>query len=368
MKRRRFLSMLLICLLPALVAGWPHESAAAPDDDYTPWERNNMEVYEKASPGVVFITSTVVSWDYYLRPVPSKGSGSGAVVDKKGHIITNYHVVAGARYIEVTLFDGSRYPAVTIGTDATHDLAVIRINAPPEKLHPIPLGSSRRLKVGQKVLAIGNPFGLERTLTVGVISSISRDLMTPNGTVVHGIIQTDAAINPGNSGGPLLNSKGEIIGINTAIFSTSGGNIGIGFALPVDRVKRILPDLITTGRVRYAWLGVRLLTINGFTADLMNLPVQSGAMIASVLPGSPAEQAGLHGGRTKMLIGNTIVYAGGDIIVGVDGRKIESASEIVEYVEKKHPGDVISLEIVTPDGGRSTVEVTLGERPQSAYE
>jgi S1-C subfamily serine protease len=213
-------------------------------------ETNNIEVYRKASPGVVNISSVVVEYDFFYRPVPKEGTGSGVIIDGLGHIVTNNHVIQDSRRLEVTLSDGSRWNAVLVGVDPENDLAVVKINAPEEKLKPLPLGSSKGLRVGQKVMAIGNPFGFGQTLTVGVISSLKRSIQTGRGSLIKNVVQTDAAINPGNSGGPLLNSKGEIIGINTMIFSPTGASVGVGFAIPVDIVKRVVPRLVS-GRSSY---------------------------------------------------------------------------------------------------------------------
>ena len=230
-------------------------AAAAPaglSDD----ERNNIDVYQKYSPGVVNITTVTVAYDFFYRPVPQSGMGSGAVIDNQGHIVTNYHVVRDAEQLQVTLWDKSKHTAKMVGSDPNNDLAIIQIDA-PRGLLPIPLGTSKGLQVGQKVLAIGNPFGLDRTMTTGIISSLGRSIESENGRVIEDMIQTDASINHGNSGGPLLNSQGQIIGINSAILSPSdAGSIGIGFAIPADTVRRITDELITRGYVRHAALGI----------------------------------------------------------------------------------------------------------------
>ncbi len=213
-------------------------------------EANNIEVYQRVSPGVVNIVSVVVKYDFFYNPIPQKGTGSGAVIDEKGYIITNSHVIQNAQSLEVTLADGSKWPAELIGSDPDNDLAVIRIKAPPERISVIPMGDSSNLRVGQKVLAIGNPFGLGQTLTTGIISSLGRNIRTGTGSIIRNMIQTDAAINPGNSGGPLLNSKGEMIGINAAILSPTGASVGVGFAIPVDTVKNVTPRLIS-GKLSY---------------------------------------------------------------------------------------------------------------------
>ncbi|MBI5747315.1 MAG: trypsin-like peptidase domain-containing protein, partial [Nitrospirae bacterium] len=223
---------------------------------FSPEEDANIKVYEGMSPGVVNIINTAVSYDFFFNPVPEGGTGSGSMIDKKGDILTNYHVVEGAQRLDVTLSDGSKWEAKVVGTDPSNDLAVIRIDVPQEKLKVIPLGDSSGLKVGQKVLAIGNPFGLERTLTIGIVSSLGRTMRATNGRLMREIIQTDAAINPGNSGGPLLNSDGKMIGVTSAIFSPIGANVGIGFAISVNVVKKVVPQLIEKGHVIRPWLGI----------------------------------------------------------------------------------------------------------------
>ncbi len=245
-------------------------------------EKNNIAVYEKVADGVVNVTSIAVQMDFFFNAFPTQGSGSGSIIDTKGHILTNHHVVANAQKLEVTLADGSKWPAKLIGSDPDNDLAVIKIDAPKEKLKVIPMGDSKNLRIGQKVLAIGNPFGLERTLTTGIISSLGRTIRSEVGTLMEDIIQTDAAINPGNSGGPLLNSEGEIIGINSAIISPSGGSVGIGFAIPVNTAKRVVPELIAKGYVSYPWIGATIQTLIPEIAKFLKIKVERGAMIAAV--------------------------------------------------------------------------------------
>ncbi|TFG95424.1 MAG: trypsin-like serine protease [Calditrichales bacterium] len=239
-----FCSGFLFCLVISL------SLLSGPAGAKTMDEMNNIEIYRKASPGVVNISSVVVEYDFFYRPIHKEGTGSGIVIDQLGHIVTNNHVIQDSRSLEVTLSDGSKRPAVLVGTDPGYDLAVIKIDVPEGKLKAIPMGSSKDLKVGQKVLAIGNPFGFGQTLTTGVISSLQRSIQTETGSIIKDLIQTDAAINPGNSGGPLLNSKGEIIGINTMILSPTGANVGVGFGIPVDTVKQVIPRLIS-GRFSY---------------------------------------------------------------------------------------------------------------------
>src|SRR4030042_386732 len=221
-------------------------------------EKNNIAVYEKVADGVVNVTSTAIQMDFFFNAFPTQGSGSGSIIDTRGHILTNHHVVANAQKLEVTLADGSKWPAKLIGSDPDSDLAVIKIDAPKEKLKVILMGDSKNLRIGQKVLSIGNHFGLERTLTTGIISSLGRTIRSEVGTLIEDVIQTDAAINPGNSGGPLLNSDGEIVGINTAIISPSGGSVGIGFAIPVNTAKWVVPQLLSKGYVTYPYIGATI--------------------------------------------------------------------------------------------------------------
>lgn len=326
-------------------------------------EMANIEVYKKASPGVVHIRSTVVRYGFFFQPVPSQGTGSGVILDREGNIVTNAHVVQEARSLEVTLFDGSVFPAELVSSLKELDLAVIRIKAPPEKLKPIPLGDSKALEVGQAVYAIGNPFGFQQTLTKGVISSLDRTLLTPEGRKLKGLVQTDAAINPGNSGGPLLDSEGRIIGINTAIFSPSGGSVGIGFAIPVDTAKRILPDLVEKGYVAHAWMGVSLFPLTSGLAKALDLPVSKGALVVEVMKGGPADKAGLRGGTKMVQLGNAILPVGGDVITAMDGEAVNSSEELVRKIRKHRPGEQVRLRIVRE---KKTLEVTLslGERPR----
>ena len=328
------------------------------------WELNNIGVYKKAGPGVVYISSVALKWDHFLNVVPTSGSGSGVIIDKKGHILTNYHVVQKAHRLEVTLADGSKFAAKIVGADPSNDTAVIKIKAPKGKLTAVPLGKSSSLLVGQKVLAIGNPFGLERTLTVGCVSSIGRDLRAPDGVVIKGVIQTDAAINPGNSGGPLLDSQGKIIGINTAIFSPSGGSVGIGFAVPIDTIKRIIPDLIAYGAPRHPWLGVEFMHLTAHLAKQLGLRSSSGALVQNVYSRGPAHKAGIRGGFRRYYYGNTIIALGGDLIVGFDGEKVEDAEQLGTLIAKHKPGDTIIVDVIRFDGKEKSLRVKLGQRPK----
>ncbi|MFC1828742.1 S1C family serine protease [Thermodesulfobacteriota bacterium] len=326
-------------------------------------EENNIVVYKNAAKGVVNITSIVVERDFFHRPIPREGAGSGMIIDTQGHILTNSHVIKEAHRIEVTLSDGSRWPGRLIGNDTDNDLAIIGIDAPAERLKPLPLGDSSNLRVGQKVLAIGNPFGLNETLTTGIISSIGRSIRSPNGTLIEGLIQTDAAINVGNSGGPLLDSKGKIVGINTAIFSPSGGSVGIGFAIPIDTAKQIIPALIEKGYVSHPWMGVTLFSITPGVAQALGLEVDRGVLIVEVLRGGPAYSAGLRGSSKILLAGNVMIPAGGDVIVAVDKEPVHTMDELARVLRKFSPGDKTTLKVLRKRKFHH-VPVILGERPR----
>lgn len=327
-------------------------------------EKNNITVYEKVADGVVNIISITIQMDFFFNAFPTQGSGSGSIIDTNGHILTNHHVVANSQKLEVTLADSSKWTGKLIGSDPDNDLAVIRINAPKEKLKVIPMGDSKGLRIGQKVLAIGNPFGLERTLTTGVISSLGRTIRSDAGYLIEDVIQTDAAINPGNSGGPLLNSEGEIIGINSAIISPSGGSVGIGFAIPVNTAKRVVPELISKGYVSYPYIGATIQSLFPELAKFLKLKIERGAMIAEVVRGGPADKAGLKGGNQRVQVGNMIVIVGGDIVVKVDQQDVKTHDDLIRYIREKKPGNVIFLKVYRK-GEWKDIKVTLGERPRS---
>jgi len=320
-------------------------------------EETNIKVYNKVSPGVVNITSTVVEFDFFFSPVSKEGTGSGSVLDYDGNVLTNYHVIESAQNLEVALPDRTKCRAKVVGVDKQNDLAVIRlVGVSKERLHPIPLGESSSLKVGQKVLAIGNPFRLQNTLTVGIISSLGRRIQTEGGDLVDNVIQTDAAINPGNSGGPLLNTAGEMIGINTSIFTMSGGNIGIGFAIPIDTVRRVVKDLITEGRVLRPWFGVEGYTITDDLASALDLPVTSGVLVARVIRGSSADNAGIRGADQIAILYNERILVGGDIISQIDGKPVGSSEELRLALSSKRPGDVVQVSIYR---GRQKMQITV---------
>ncbi len=320
-------------------------------------EEVNIRVYNKVSPGVVNITSTVVEYDFFFSPQAKQGTGSGSILDLDGNVLTNYHVIESAQNLEVALPDHTKYRARVVGVDRQNDLAVIRIaDCPKERLHPVPLGDSSSLKVGQKVLAIGNPFRLQNTLTIGIISSLGRRIQTENGDLVDNVIQTDAAINPGNSGGPLLNTAGDMIGINTSIFTTSGGNIGIGFAVPADTIRRVVKDLISEGRVIRPSLGIEGYSITPELASALDLPVKSGILVAKVFRGSSADNAGIRGASEIAILYNERVLVGGDIITEVAGKNITTMDELRLALESKKPGESVDL---TMYRGRSKMQKSM---------
>ncbi len=325
-------------------------------------ELNNIDIYKHAHSATVNITSTVMRRNFFFDVVPATGSGSGFIVNGDGRILTNNHVISEATRIEVTLSDQTKYRATLLGRDPYNDLALLQIT-PKKQLPTLHLGDSEGLQVGQKVLAIGNPFGfLEGSLTVGVVSSLGRAIRGDNNVELEGLIQTDAAINPGNSGGPLLDSAGNVIGINTAILG-SGGNIGIGFAMPINRAKAMLDDL-QAGRKRPR-LGVSVVPVSGDYADALKLPASGGLLIQEVSPGSAADRAGLRGGRELVQIGNAQLSIGGDLIMSIDGKPVDRDDAISRALARKHAGDIIELTIFR-NGRTMNVRVTLGEDKDNA--
>ena len=331
-------------------------SAQAPDpgdsaDDLTPEERRDIAVFERAARSVVFITNVALHRDIFslnVFEIP-QGSGTGFTWDRRGHVVTNYHVVAGASALLVTTADHSEWEAKLVGVAPDKDLAVLHIDATPDRLVPLELGGASRLRVGQHVFAIGNPFGLDQTLTKGVVSALGRELGSPSGRTITDVIQTDAAINPGNSGGPLLDSRGRLIGVNTAIYSRSGGSAGIGFAVPVDTVRWIVPQLIQHGKVIRPIIGVELLPDE--VARRFDI---SGAIIGAVVPGGPADRAGLRGterdsqGRLRL----------GDVLTSVDGRKVSDADTLLRELERRQPGAEAKIGYIR-DGKPQTVRLRL---------
>lgn len=331
--------------------------AADTEQKLDPEEQINVNVYKKAIPSVVNIKSRSVSFNFFYGVVPEEGEGTGFVLDKEGHIMTNYHVVANARQIEVTLFNRKNYRADLIGTDQGHDLAIIQIHA--NNLTPATIGDSRGLQVGQKVFAIGNPFGLNGTMTRGIVSSI-RSVQEPSGNVIDEAIQTDAAINPGNSGGPLLNSRGEVIGVNTMIASNVGQSAGIGFAIPINTAKAVVGDLEQYGRVRRPALGITSLPIGPELAQQMGLAADYGLLVIQVVPGGPAERAGIRGGREPAYLGDQKIMLGGDLIVAIDGTPVQDSRDLNQIMNNHRAGDKVTVTLFR--GKRKMdVTVTLGE-------
>jgi S1-C subfamily serine protease len=333
-------------------------------------ESQVIAVYEAVSPAVVNITNRSYAYDMFMRAVPQEGSGSGFVCDTEGHIVTNYHVVENAEELSVTLANGQLYEAETIGTDPANDLAVIRIDAGANLPEPVALGDSDELRVGQFVLAIGNPFGLEQTLTTGVVSALGRVIESPEDSRFIGeAIQTDAAINPGNSGGPLLDLKGHVIGVNSQIISPSGASSGIGFAVSANTVRRVVPKLIAQGYYPHPWLGTQMLPLTPSTAKAfrdagMNVPVDAGLLVIEAVKGASADKAGIRGGSRVMRIGRYQIPLDGDIIIAINGEPVNDFQELTVYLETETTvGDTVELTIIR-DGKEQAIQVTLEEQPE----
>ena len=330
-------------------------------------EANNIEVYKAMSPGVAFINTTSYTQDFWGDVEEGKGNGSGSVIDANGDILTNYHVIEGAQKLTVSFGGGKTYPAKVIGGDPDTDLAVIKIETPPPGLVVVPFGDSDKLTVGQKVLAIGNPFGLDRTLTTGVISGLQRPIRSkpmpgaPTGRPIDAAIQTDASINPGNSGGPLLDKFGKMIGINSQILAPAGGSVGVGFAIPVNIAKRVIPQLLQFGEVKRPKIGAELLSVAGLMEQGIRLPVTSGLVVRNVMPGTTASSAGLHG-LSQDNTGNVTL---GDVITAIDGEKMADLDDLYRYLDKKQIGDTIQVAVYR-NGTTTTIPVKLmGGQPAS---
>jgi S1-C subfamily serine protease len=334
------------------------------------------EIYERTAPSVVKVTSTIVRqsespFGFGESAQQGTATGSGFVIDANGTLLTNWHVVENASKVTVSFEHSKTVEAHVVGKNPSQDLAVLKIPTEGLTLHPLTLGNSSAVEVGEPVVAIGNPFGLSRTLTTGVISALQREITAPNGFAIDNVLQTDAPINPGNSGGPLLNARGQVIGITSQIETGGGGsdgNVGIGFAVPINTAKAELPELEKNGSVQTAYLGVVMVAIDGSLSSL-NLPVKSGALIEKVEAGSPAAKAGIHAGNIEAKIAGNEIAVGGDIIVGMDGKKVTSSESLASYVGAKKPGDTVTLELYRESGSggytKKNVTVTLGERPNS---
>jgi S1-C subfamily serine protease len=329
------------------------------------------EIYRKDSPGVVLVESTRSPEASPLDPFGEQGggtaTGSGFVIDEEGHIVTNAHVVDGAGSVEVTLGeDGESLDAEVVGADPSTDIAVLQVDAPSDQLHPLVLGDSESVQVGDPVVAIGNPFGLDRTVTAGIVSAVQREINAPNGFTIRDAIQTDAPINPGNSGGPLLDAAGRVIGVNSQIEASGGnGNVGIGFAVPIDTTREVAQQLIEDGEVQHAFLGISGADLTPEIAEVLNLDRDQGALVQSVVPDSPADDAGIEAGDAEATIGGQPLRAGGDVIVAVDGKTVDEMSDVIAAVDSKQPGDELELTLLR-GGDERNVTVTLGDRPPSA--
>jgi S1-C subfamily serine protease len=336
----------------------PAEATAA---NLEPIEAENVRIYRQAAPAVANIVTRAVEYDFFYGAVPTEGAGSGFLIDTDGHILTNNHVVDGAQTIEVTFggADQTRYKAKFIGADTRNDIALIKIDPAGHKLTPLTLGDSTGLQVGQRVLAIGNPFGFQSTLTTGVVSALGRTVQTGDTTFIDQAIQTDAAINRGNSGGPLLDSRGQVIGIDSAIFSPTETSAGIGFAIPVNTARRVAEDLITQGHVRLATFGVEGRALWPELSDALNLPVKQGILIERVVPNGPAAEAGIRGGSRSVLAGLQELRIGGDVLITVDGTDVTSTSDLTLLLNRHRPGDTVTATIIR-DGKKMEIKVKLG--------
>jgi S1-C subfamily serine protease len=334
---------------------------AAGPEPLSPDEQNNVDVYRKVSPAVVNVTAHAVAYDFFYGAVPEEGQGSGFIIDKDGHILTNYHVIANARQLEVTLSNRKKYRASVVGFDRSHDLAVIQI--PERDLQPATLGDSSHLLVGMKVFAIGNPFGLNGTMTRGIISSI-RSVRNANGSAIDEAIQTDAAINPGNSGGPLLNARGEVIGINTMI-ATGGAeqSAGVGFAIPINAAKAALNDLVQFGHIRRPAMGIATIPITPDLAQEMGLTADYGLLVQQVVANGPAAKAGLQSGRERAYLGNMPIVLGGDLIVGIDDAPIQTQQDLARAMNRHKAGDTVTVHFYRGKK-KMDAQVTLGEAQQ----
>jgi S1-C subfamily serine protease len=326
-------------------------------------EQININVFEKVHAAVVNIATTTLSVNFWMQVTPQQGQGSGFIIDKRGYILTNNHVVDNASKITVTLSNGKKLAATLVGRDAESDLAVIKVTDAAVN-DVVELGDSNALRVGQKTLAIGNPFGLGQTLTSGIVSALRRSIRTEEDIQIDDVIQTDAPINPGNSGGPLLNSSGEVIGINTSIFTTSGGYQGIGFAIPINRAKEIAAQLISTGKVARPWLGAAATVPVNELSQYVDLGIDKGLLLVQIYENSPADKAGLRGGDRMVIVGRYRLLIGGDIIISIDNNPISEDDDIDRIISRKKIGDKITVKIFR-DGRLIDVPVTLTEKPQN---
>jgi len=338
---------------------------AADNVQYSDSERENIDIYEKLNSAVVNITTETMAINWFLEPVPQEGSsGSGSIIDRRGYVLTNNHVIQDAHKVFVNLADGSQFEGTVVGVDGESDLAVLKFDPPAGMvLQTILYGDSKSLKVGQKVLAIGNPFALERTLTVGIVSGLGRPVQTSRNRIIRDMIQTDASINPGNSGGPLLDTQGRMIGINTMIYSPSGGSVGIGFAVPVNTAKRVVNELIQYGKVRRGWIDATVVQLFPSLVRYAKLPVDAGLLISRTKKGGLADKAGLRQGTEPVQYGRSVIYLGGDIITSINGLKTNTLADLYASLEASKPGDVVKVEIMR-GGQTTTLQITLADREE----
>jgi S1-C subfamily serine protease len=332
---------------------------------FTEDERNNITIYEQLNAGVVNITTETVAINWFLEPVPQAGgSGSGSIINTRGYVLTNNHVIENANKVFINLADGSQYEGTVIGTDPENDIAVLKFDPPQgAELRVIPFGSSDNLRVGQKVLAIGNPFALERTLTVGIVSGLGRPIQNSANHIIKNMIQTDASINPGNSGGPLLNIQGQMIGINTMIYSPSGGSVGIGFAVPINTAKRVVAEIIEFGKVRRGWIDATVVQLFPPLVRYAKLPVNAGLLVSRTRQRGLAERAGLRQGSEPVQYGRNVIYLGGDIIVSVNGMKTNNLADLYSALEDNKPGETVKVEVIRA-GTPVTLNITLADREE----
>ena len=355
----------------AEVAPIPTESAG---ESTGPTTIDVADIYRRSAPGVVQITSTsrgAGGTDIFGNVVPGetqRALGSGFVIDKDGHIVTNYHVVQGASEIEVSFSNKDTVEAKVVGSDPSTDLALLKVDVDAKALTPLSLADSDKVAVGDPVVAIGNPFGLERTVTAGIVSALQREVRAPNNYTIDHVIQTDAPINSGNSGGPLINAEGRVIGVNSQIETANGGggNVGIGFAVPSNTVKSVVAQLLDDGRVDRAYLGVTLQEIDPDVAGILKLPADKGVLVGAVQPGSPAAKAGVEGGGTQVVVAGQSYQIGGDMIVAIDGKDVSSVDELRAAIAAQDPGDTVRVTVVHADGERATLTVKLGRVPDTA--
>ena len=328
-------------------------------------ERENIDIYEKLNSAVVNITTETMAINWFLEPIPQEGSsGSGSIIDRRGYVLTNNHVIQDAHKVYINLADGSQFEGTVVGVDSESDLAVLKFTPPAGMiLQTIAYGDAKNLKVGQKVLAIGNPFALERTLTVGIVSGLGRPIQTARNRIIRDMIQTDASINPGNSGGPLLDTQGRMVGVNTMIYSPSGGSVGIGFAVPVNTAIRVVNELIQYGKVRRGWIDATVVQLFPSLVRYAKLPVDAGLLVSRTKKGGLSEKAGLRQGSDPVQYGRSVIYLGGDIITSVNGLKTKTLADLYASLEASKPGDVVKVEIIR--GGQTVnLQMTLADREE----